>query len=282
MPIKGKFAAMGASLLLALPAAAGGLSTSWQHGHGSSTRLIIGSRPEPRGAQQLMAGVEIKLAEGWKTYWKRPGDSGGVPPHFDWGGSANLAAAHVLYPAPERLKDRAGESIGYKNSVVFPIELTPADPARPIVLKLALDYGICREICVPAEARFETTIAPGAVTILQPELASALERVPRAAEARRPGDPALMRAAAKLAGSSPSLTFEVEAPGGIASADLFVEAPDDIYLPMPTKVGESAPGTVLFRIDLAPGEEIERLKGATLNLSMIGASGASEASWKVE
>lgn len=273
---------MGAGMLLAIPAVAGGLSTSWQHGLGSSTRLIVGSQPAPDGTFRLVAGVEVKLADGWKTYWKRPGDSGGIPPHFDWGGSANLAAVRVLYPAPERLRDPAGESIGYKKSVVFPVVLTPADPARPIQLKLALEYGICREICVPAQATFETTIAPGAVTSLQPELASALARVPRPAGARRLGDPTLVSATATLTGPAPSLTFEVMVPGGAAGADLFVEAPDGIYLPMPKKIGEPAPDRVRFMIVLETNVEIGRLEGKTLSLSIVGAGGAADATWKVE
>jgi DsbC/DsbD-like thiol-disulfide interchange protein len=187
--------------------------------------------------------------------------------------------ARVLYPAPERLKDPTGESIGYKKSVVFPVELTAADPARPIALRLAFEYGICRDICVPAEARFEATIAPGAVTLLQPELALALGRVPRAAAA---GGPTLVRAAARLTAPAPALTFEIEVPGGAAGADLFVEAPEGVYLPMPTRIAQPAPDKVLFAIDITQGVEIERLKGATLKLSIISAAGAVETSWKVE
>jgi DsbC/DsbD-like thiol-disulfide interchange protein len=272
-----------AVLLPVLPAAAGGgLATQWQHGHGSSTRLIVGSRPDPTGAVRLIAGVEIKLAEGWKTYWRQPGDSGGIPPRFDWSGSVNLAMARVLYPAPERLKDPTGESIGYKKTVVFPLELTAADPARPIVLRLALEYGICRDICVPAEARFEALIAPGAVTLLQPELAAALARVPRPVEAGGSAAPVLVRAAARLIGSAPTLTFEVEVPGGAAGVDLFVEAPDGVYLPMPARIAQPAPDKVLFAIDVGRGVDIERLRGAALKLSIISADGAVETSWKVE
>lgn len=283
MSVSMKFGvAAAAGVLLAMPATAGGLATPWQHGLGSSTRLIIGSQPRPDGTLRLIAGIEIRLADGWKTYWKRPGDSGGIPPQFDWSQSVNLAGTRVLYPAPERLTDQAGESIGYKKSVVFPVELTPADPARSLALRLKFEYGICREICVPVQAKFEATIEPGAVTVLQPELASALQRVPRSGEMHRPGGPTLVSAAAKLTGSAPSLTFDVKVPAGGAGADLFVESPDDIYLPMPKKIGEPAPGTIRFAIDLSSGVEIDRLRGKTLRLSIVGGGAAAEASWTVE
>ncbi|HXF53641.1 MAG TPA: protein-disulfide reductase DsbD domain-containing protein [Hyphomicrobiaceae bacterium] len=273
---------LGALLSLAQPAAASGLATPWQHGHGSSARLLVGSSPEADGSVRLLAGVEIRLADGWKTYWRQPGDSGGIPPRFDWTGSVNLSGARVLYPAPERLSDPTGESIGYKKSVIFPVELTPANPTQPMHLKLAFEYGICREICVPAEARFEVTIAPGAVTGLQAELARMIARVPRAASAFGAGAPALVAARAVLTGSAPKLTFEVAVPGGTAGADLFVEAPDGLYLPMAAKVGEAAPDRALFSIDLSRGAEIDRLKGVTLRLTIVGAGGMVETTWKVE
>src|SRR5690606_15708570 len=33
--------------------------------------------------QPFLAGIEMRLADGWKTYWRRPGDSG-IAPRFDW------------------------------------------------------------------------------------------------------------------------------------------------------------------------------------------------------
>ena len=67
-------------------------------------------------------------------------------------GEANLAAATVLYPAPKRFSDRAGDTVGYKGTVVFPVRLTAKDPGKPIDLRLSLEYGVCKEICIPAEA----------------------------------------------------------------------------------------------------------------------------------
>src|SRR5215831_19456743 len=52
---------------------------------------LTGGAPAVRGATSYLAGVEIALDEGWKTYWRMPGDAG-VPPNFDWSGSSNVAA----------------------------------------------------------------------------------------------------------------------------------------------------------------------------------------------
>ena len=76
---------------------------------------------------------------------------GALPPEFDWQGSENLDSAHVLYPAPHRLRTKAGDVVGYTDRVMFPVSVTPKDAAKPISLHGKVDYGVCKDICVPAE-----------------------------------------------------------------------------------------------------------------------------------
>src|SRR5262245_11146520 len=100
-------------------------------------RLIDGG---VEGGRRL-AGVQIDLSPGWKTYWRVPGEAG-VPPVFDWSASANLKEARVLFPAPARLHDEGGEAVGYENEVIFPVEVAASDPAEPVLLKLALHFAV--------------------------------------------------------------------------------------------------------------------------------------------
>ena len=66
--------------------------------------------------------LKIKLKEGWKTYWRYPGDLG-VPLVLDFSASQNVKAVIVRYPAPMRFPDGAGgNSIGYKGDVILPLE----------------------------------------------------------------------------------------------------------------------------------------------------------------
>ena len=102
------------------------------------------------------AGVEIKLKPGWKTYWRYPGDSG-VPPVLTFSQSENVKAVTVLYPAPTRFADGGGgNSIGYKGGVILPLRVVPRDAARPVVLRLKLDYAACEKLCVPADGAVGT------------------------------------------------------------------------------------------------------------------------------
>ncbi len=117
----GAAAVCGFAMVLAAPASADDASP-WSEDSHSAIRLIAGANKS--SAAPLRAGVEIKMQPGWKTYWRYPGDSG-VPPRFDFSGSDNLKTAKVLYPAPHLFSDEAGNSLGYKDDVTFPLQVTP-------------------------------------------------------------------------------------------------------------------------------------------------------------
>src|SRR5215831_13606185 len=89
-------------VIIALPAVARAADASpWDGDARAAMRLIAGARQDGTAAG---AGIEIRLAPGWKTYWRYPGDSG-VPPRFDFAGSENLKSVEVLWPAPHRFSD---------------------------------------------------------------------------------------------------------------------------------------------------------------------------------
>jgi len=130
-----------------------------------------------------VAGVEIRLAPGWHTYWRAPG-SAGIPPTFDWSGSANLASAVAEWPRPGLFETFGVTAIGYAGTVLLPVRLAPSDPGVPLDLDLRLDFGVCADICVPAEARLSARIAPGAAEEGRARIEAALAaRAESAAEA---------------------------------------------------------------------------------------------------
>ncbi len=135
-------------------------ASPWIDSSNSKVRLVSGT-VDLDGKFTLLAGVQLRMNSGWKTYWKNPGDSG-VPPSFDWSGSKNLKHAEVLYPAPHRFADANGTAIGYDDEVVFPVRLTPEREGEPIVLKLAFDYGLCKDLCIPNDVTLGLAIAADA------------------------------------------------------------------------------------------------------------------------
>jgi DsbC/DsbD-like thiol-disulfide interchange protein len=258
------------------PSAQTGISaTPWTELHASRVRLVADRAKSVKG--QYFAGLEIVMADGWKTYWRMPGDSG-VPPAFDWAGSTNIASAKVLYPAPMRMPEADGAAIGYKQSVLLPIEVTPQDPSKPITLKLALEFGVCREICIPATASFDLAIPAAPAGAPAPQIAAALERVPRPQQSRRKGDPDLKRVAVSSDGQSPKLTIEASFAGPATDADVFIEAPEGLYVPMPKRVATDAAGVVRFETNLSR-DLAQDLKGKALTFTLVSETGATEARW---
>jgi DsbC/DsbD-like thiol-disulfide interchange protein len=252
------------------------VGSAWAEQHASRVRLVAGGAKASRGPS--LAGLQIVLDEGWKTYWRMPGDSG-VPPAFDWAGSSNVAAITVLYPAPQRMPEAGGMAVGYKHSVLLPIEITPQDPAKPVALKLALEFGVCREICIPATASLELAIPAGSKRAPPPELIAALERVPRLQASRRKTDPELRRVAIDAAAGSSRLTIEAAFGGPAEATDVFIEAPAGLYVPLPNRAAAGdASGVLRFETDL--GRDLAQdLKGKTLTITLVSAAGASETQW---
>jgi DsbC/DsbD-like thiol-disulfide interchange protein len=257
--------------LLSAPAGAG-LASPWAEGHNSRARLIAGDG---------VAGVELQMPEGWKTYWRNPGDAGGVPPSFDWSKSENLASAQVLYPAPKRFSDRSGDTVGYKGTVVFPVRIKAKDPEKPIDLRLTLDYGVCKEICIPGEAALSLAIVPEQGAGVPSEITEALARVPAPEGTRGPNDPVLRDARAELDGSKPRLVLEADFPGGAEHADVFIEAPPGLYVPLPKKVADDGTGRATFEVSL-DAAAAKDLKDQPLTATLVSDKGQSESTFSVD
>lgn len=109
-----------------------------------------------------MTALDLRLSPGWKTYWRAPGDAG-IPPSFDWAGSDNIGAVRLHWPSPEVFDLNGMQTVGYPEALVLPMEVIPQDPARPVSLNLAVDLGICKDVCLPASLRLSATASgPGA------------------------------------------------------------------------------------------------------------------------
>src|SRR5437868_14204650 len=96
-------------------------TSGWVRDLHSAVRLLAGSR---NGAV-LLGGIEFELQDGWKTYWRTPGDSG-VPPRIDFTRSENVESVTPLFPAPMKFPDGAGGvSYGYRKHLVRPLRIVP-------------------------------------------------------------------------------------------------------------------------------------------------------------
>jgi len=253
--------------------------SAWHGDTRAAMRVVAGGTKVADGASALRAGVEIRLAPGWKTYWRYPGDSG-VPPHFDFDKSENLKSVQVAWPAPQRFTDADGSFIGYRDNVLFPLSIEPKDAGKPVVLRLTLDYAICEKVCIPVQARGELTIKGGANA--DSIIAKAEQAVPRAqplgADAKLS-----VKAVHRDDGAKPArVLVDIAAPDG-SPVMVFAEGPTaDWALPVPDKV-EGAPAGLqrfAFALDgLPPGANAS---GATLKVTAVAGPDAIETTFRLD
>lgn len=133
-------------------------ASAWETALHGAARLIAGATRKSADNVWLRGGIEIRLDPGWHTYWRYPGDSG-VPPTLDFASSENVKSVTVLWPAPKRFADGAGgHAIGYFDDVVFPLQITALEAAKPSSLHVKLEgtsknslfYGSVRVCCLTA------------------------------------------------------------------------------------------------------------------------------------
>ncbi len=263
-----------------IPMARAQHASAWEAVPHAAARLIAGAALKSADEAWLRAGIEIRLDLGWKTYWRYPGDSG-LPPTFDFAGSENVKSVTVFWPAPERFADGAGgHSIGYHGDVVFPLRITAKDAAKPSLLHVKLDYAVCSNLCIPAEADLELTLS-GKDGVEEPALVAAEARVPRHVPLGF-GSGLAIRSVHRDGGDGHErVMVEVTAPEG-TPVDLFVEGPTPYWaLPLPELTDpapDSASGMRRFRFDvdgLPPGAHID---GATLTFTAVSPDDAVEVS----
>jgi DsbC/DsbD-like thiol-disulfide interchange protein len=260
------------------PAAAADAS-AWDGNARAAVRLIAAgtSKAGPNGA--LRAGIEIRLGAGWKTYWRYAGDSG-MPPRFRFDRSDNVADVAVSFPAPHGFTDEAGTSIGYKDGVILPLRVVPRDAAKPVLLRLDLDYAICLNVCVPMDAKAELPL-PGDGG-QDAALAASEARVPKAL-ALGEGDTLSIRAIRREdGGARPRIVVDVAAPPG-AKLELFAEGPTPAWaLPIPSPMTDTPAGLRRFAFELDGVPPGASPKGATLRLTAATEEAAIEVTTRLD
>ncbi len=263
---------LGAAAILftvGLAVATGALASGSAWEDPAEVRILDGGLMED--GETRLGGLEILLDPGWKTYWRHPGDSG-IPPTLDFTGSDNLAAVAIEYPAPELFWDGYAWSLGYADAVVFPLIVSAKDPAKPVDLKIAMQYGVCKDVCIPAEASAGLMLDGAKARRSGIDFYRA--RVPESV-AEGTG---VRHAAVDHAGDVPVLEIHLSLPGAEQDAFAVVEGPEGWYLPVPDRAGQSAEGAKIYRMPLDGAPEGAVLSGAELRITGVSPAYAFEQS----
>ena len=247
-------------------------ASPWAETKQTQIRLVA-AESAVGAAPSVTLGLQMRLEAGWKIYWRSPGDAG-IPPQFDWSGSANLGAAEVRWPAPRRFRLYDLDTFGYEDAVLLPIEARLAKPGAPLQLRLKLSYGICREVCIPYEAALALDLpaGAGAQSAFAPLIARYAALVPAKGEGA-----GLRITAARLVDDAGARVLIVDAGSDrpLTAPDLLVEGPAGLSFAAPkVSLGASALEAV-FRSTVSGPKSIA-LAGSDVTLTMVDGDRAAE------
>ncbi len=194
-----------------------------------TARLITAQDAVPAEGRTLAAGLDLQLAEGWKTYWRTPGEVG-TPPRIDWTGSANIAEVEIQWPAPERFTAFGIQNFGYHGDVVLPLRITLNEPGMATRLRAQVSLLVCSDICVPEDFPLALDLQPGSGIdqVAADRIAQFVARVPEEGPAAR-----VSSALAHVDERGRRLTLALDSLDPMVNPDVFPELGDNTALGAP-------------------------------------------------
>jgi suppressor for copper-sensitivity B len=240
-------------------------ASNWERTEFADVRLVS-AVAGTKGRDTVPLGLEFRLAEGWKVYWRAPGDAG-YPPEVNWDGSANLGGSEMRYPVPSRFSIFGLESYGYKDQVVYPIDVKLSEPGAALAVMAEINALACAEICVPLTANLSLDLpnTEAKATPFTQLIGRWQSRVPvdlsgidmTVASAQAVGDP-----------THPTLELLVRSDLPFEALDVFPEAATAFSFGKPELVSTRVEGTVLLRVPVGVKGEA-RLDGAPVTLTLV-------------
>jgi suppressor for copper-sensitivity B len=110
----------------------------------------------------LPLGLKVRLSEGWKIYWRSPGDAG-LPPELSLA-DENTSSLHTIemdFPVPSRFSLFGLDTYGYGREVIFPVYVRGHNAGQPLVLAAEVNALVCADICIPVGGSLSLDIPAG-------------------------------------------------------------------------------------------------------------------------
>lgn len=245
-------------LLLWLPAswaAESGWLRSPENDH-ASVRLRADTSAQ--GETRLL--IDVKLENGWKTYWRSPGE-GGVAPAITWKGE--MPTVDWFWPTPARFDVAGITTQGYHQQVTFVLAVRGPAPSR---IAGVLTLSTCSNVCLLTDYPFSLTASSQDAGFAH-DYAQAMGRVPLTQ-----GLTQTLSASAR----SGELIVEAQRSGGWISPALFLDSVEDADFakPLIRVDGDRLRATV--PVHDSWGEVAPNLRGKSLTLVLADNGVAQE------
>ena len=121
--------------------------------------LSVSLESPAKPGSTVWVAIEQKIAPGWHTYWRNPGDSG-LATSLSWILPKGVTAGEPQWPVPERFTTGPIVNYGYKHEATLLVPLTIAPdaaignaPAGVTVFLLE-----CAQMCIPEQATLDVDL----------------------------------------------------------------------------------------------------------------------------
>lgn len=189
--------------------------------------------------------LDVTPSEGWKTYWRTPGD-GGFRPVIAW---ETQVKTQWHWPRPVRFDSAGFSSVGYDRRVVFPLEVSTGELQR---LRGKLTLSLCSNLCVVNTFPLDINLVSGPSADFSDAWDNAMNAVP-------PQNGTL--AVKSITTDNDSLTVKLTSPEGWSQPDLFTDNPTGANL--------SAPQTEILGDTLTARFSVSDMQGKPLDASWL-------------
>ena len=110
----------------------------------ADTSAVVAGKP-------FTAGLLLRMAPGWHTYWKFSGDAG-LPTEIKWTLPPGWKVGEIQWPIPLKTNDPGDiQTYGYQDEIMLMQEITPPNEVGSSAVKLSADatWLVCEKICIP-------------------------------------------------------------------------------------------------------------------------------------
>ena len=140
-----------------------------------ATATLVSDTDAVQPGVPLHLALRLRLAPGWHTYWRNPGDAGVAPELV-----LNVPAGPIAWPVPQRQPEASVMTYGYTGEVLLPVAVVP-DQAGALEVEAQASWLVCEKLCVPEEGVFRLSLPVGTPgpSAEAPLFAAGAARVPR-------------------------------------------------------------------------------------------------------
>lgn len=116
---------------------------------------VVSAKP----GDTILVGVQLKMDEGWHTYWRNPGEAGGAT-SIKWTLPAGVTAGEIQWPVPEKYLFTELTTYVYHDEAVLlvPLKLALDLKPGPLELKAKVDWIECEQECIKGSGSVTATL----------------------------------------------------------------------------------------------------------------------------